>query len=63
MWKSKGLPDESIRPPPIASNNSLPPVLNQINTKYRVHIDRRCLKQEKGHLLIKNWLIFILPMR
>ena len=39
-WKSKGLSDESIKPP-AASNNSLAPVLNYIKSKVS------CLKQDK----------------
>ena len=44
-WKSKGLPDESIKPP-TASKNSFP-AINHINTKLWVKFDRKCLKQEK----------------
>ena len=45
-WKSETLSDESIKPP-TASNNSLTPALNHINTKLRVKFDESCLKQEK----------------
>ena len=46
-WKSKGLSDESIKPP-ATSNNSLAPSLNYIGTtKTRVKFDWSCLKQNK----------------
>ena len=45
-WKSKGLSAESIKPL-AASNNSLAPASNHINTKSRVIFDGHCLKQAK----------------
>ena len=43
-WKSKGLSDESIKPP-TTSDNSLIPVLNYYGTKTRVKFIGSCLKQ------------------
>ena len=45
-WKSKELSSESIKPP-AASNESLAPALNYINTKLRVKFDGSCLKQDE----------------
>ena len=45
-WKSKGLSDESIKPP-TASNNSINPALNYYGTKTRVKFTGSCLKQPK----------------
>ena len=45
MWKSKGLSHESIKSPG-ASNNTLVPTLNYINTKMRVKFDGNNLKQD-----------------
>ena len=45
-WKSKGLPDETIKSP-TASDNSLAPALSCYNTKTRVKFDGSCLKQDK----------------
>ena len=42
-WKSKGLSDESIKPP--TTTNSLKPVLNYYGTKTRVKFAGCCLKQ------------------
>ena len=43
-WKSKGLSDESFKPP-TTSDNSLNPALNYYGTKTRVKFIRSCLKQ------------------
>ena len=43
-WKSKGLSDESIKPP-TTSDNSLTPALNYYRNKIRVKFARSCLKQ------------------
>ena len=43
-WKSKGLSDESIKPP-TASDNSLAPAINNYGSKRRVKFARSCLKQ------------------
>ena len=45
-WKSKGLSDESIKPP-TTSDNSLTPALNYYGTKTRVKFAGSCLKQSK----------------
>ena len=45
-WKSKGLSDESIKPP-TTSDNSLTPALNYYGTKTRVKFIGSCLKQPK----------------
>ena len=46
-WKSKGLPNESIKIPS-TSNNSLNPLLDYANTKIRVKFGGNCLKQDKA---------------
>ena len=46
LWKSKGLPDESIKPP-ATSNNSIASLLNYFGTIARVKFDGSCLKQDK----------------
>ena len=43
-WKSKGLSDESIKPP-TTTDNSLNPKLNYYGTKTRVKFSGSCLKQ------------------
>ena len=43
-WKSKGLPDERIKPP-TTSDNSLAPLLDYIGARTRVKFF--CLKQDK----------------
>ena len=45
-WKSKGLSDESIKPP-TTSDNSLTPALSYYGTKTRVKFTGSCLKQSK----------------
>ena len=45
-WKSKGLSDESIKPPS-RSNKMLNPSLDYIGTKARVKFNGDCLKKEK----------------
>ena len=46
-WKSKGLSDETIKPP-TTSNNSLTPTINYYYpNKIRVKFTGRCLKQDK----------------
>ena len=44
LWKSKGLSDESIKPP-TTSDNSLAPAINKYGNKIRVKFARSCLKQ------------------
>ena len=46
LWKSKGLPSESIKPP-TTSDNSLTPTLNYYSTKKGVKFTGSCLKQPK----------------
>ena len=43
-WQSKGLSNESIKPP-TTSNNSVNPKLSYYDTKLRVQFTRSCLKQ------------------
>ena len=43
-WQSKGLSNESIKPP-TTTNNSLTPKLNYYGTKTKVQFTRSCLKQ------------------
>ena len=45
-WKSKGLSNESIKPP-TTSDNSLNPRLSYYGTKIRVQFTGSCLKQPK----------------
>ena len=45
-WKSKGLSDESIKPPP-TSKTMLNPLVNYVGTRARVKFKGYCLKQEK----------------
>ena len=46
-WKSKGLSNESLKPP-TTSDNSLTTILNYYDgTKIKVSFDRSCLKQDK----------------
>ena len=45
-WKSKGLSDESIKPP-VTTNYSLNPKLSSFGTKTRVEFKGSCLKQDK----------------
>ena len=52
-WQSKGLSDESIKPP-TTTNNSLTPELNFYGTKTRVKFTRSCLKQSSHILSHKN---------
>ena len=43
-WQSKGISNESIKPP-TTSDNSLTPKLNYYGTRTRVKFTRSCLKQ------------------
>ena len=45
-WKSKGLSNDSVKTPS-TSNNSLNPILDNVNTKIRVKFSGSCLKQDK----------------
>ena len=44
-WKSKGLSDESIKPPS-TSDTSLSPLINDLYNKVRLKFDGGCLKQQ-----------------
>ena len=48
-WQSKGLSNESIKPP-ATCNNSLTQELNYYGTKTRVKFTKSCLKQS-SHIL------------
>ena len=55
-WKSKGLSDESIKPP-TASDNSLSPLIDCLGNKTRLKFNGSCLKQNKltyTHRIIVN---------
>ena len=52
-WKSKGLSDESIKPP-TTSDKSLNPALNYYGTKIRVKFTGSCLNNQKIHIIIKK---------
>ena len=45
-WTSKGLSNESLKPP-TTPDNSLTPILNYYGTKIKVSFDRNCLKHSK----------------
>ena len=45
-WKSKGLSDESIKPP-TTSDNSLSPLIDYFGNKIRLKFKGDCLKQDK----------------
>ena len=45
-WKSKGLSNESIKPP-ATSDNNLTPLLIHYRSKTKVYFDGACLKQDK----------------
>ena len=45
-WKSKGLSDESIKPP-TASDNSLPPLITYYDYNIRIKINGSILRQSK----------------
>ena len=52
-WKSKGLSDESFKPP-TTSDNSLNPALNYYGTKTRIKFTGSCLKQSSRILTRKK---------
>ena len=56
-WKSKGLSNESIRPP-TTFDNSLTPELNYYGTKTRVKFTKSCLKQS-SHILTHKKIVNI----
>ena len=51
-WQSKGLSNESIKPP--ATNNSLTPEINYYGTKTRIKFTKSCLNQSSHVLTHKN---------
>ena len=56
-WQSKGLPNESIKPP-TTTYNSLTPELNYYGTKTRVKFTGSCLKQA-SHVLTHKKVVNI----
>ena len=56
-WESKGLSNESIKPP-TTSDSSLDPELNYYGTKTRVKFTRSCLKQS-SHILTHKKVVNI----
>ena len=56
-WQSKGLSNESIRPP-TTSDNSLNPELNYYGTKTRVKVTKSCVKQS-SHILTHKKVVNI----
>ena len=56
-WQSKGLSNESIRPPR-TSDNSLNPELNYYGTKTKVKFSKSCLKQS-SHILTHKHIVNI----
>ena len=56
-WQSKGLSDESIKPP-TTSDNSLNPELNYYGTKTRIKFTGSCLKQS-SHILTHKKIVNI----
>ena len=60
-WKSKGLPDETIKPP-ATSDNSLSPLTDYLDNKIRLKFNAGCLKQQNRltitHSTIVNIYIF-----
>ena len=46
-WQSKGISNESIKPPTTSHDNSLNPRLSYSDTKIKVQFTRSCLKQPK----------------
>ena len=52
-WKSKGLSDESIKPPS-TSNKMLNPLVDYVGTKARAKLNGDWLKQEKLHLILEK---------
>ena len=45
-WKSKGLSDETIKPP-VISDNSLTRLIDYLGNKKRIRFTESCLKQPK----------------
>ena len=56
-WQSKGLSNESIKPP-TTTNNSLTPELNYYGAKTKIKFTRSCLKQS-SHILTHKKIVNI----
>ena len=56
-WQSKGISNESIKPP-TTSNNSLNPRLSYYGTKVRVQFTKSCLKQS-DHIFTHQKIVSI----
>ena len=56
-WQSKGLSNESIKPP-TTTNNSLTPEVNYYGTKTKIKFTRSCLKQS-SHILTPKKVVNI----
>ena len=52
-WQSKGISNESIKPP-TTSDNNLNPRLSYYGTKIRVQFTRSCLNSQKLRLLMEK---------
>ena len=57
-WQSKGLSNESIKPPTTSSDNSLTPELNYYGTKTKIKFTGSCLKQS-SHILTHEMVVNI----
>ena len=62
MWKSKGLSNESIKPPS-TTNNILNPLLGYVGAKTKVEFKRSCLKQDKVYPTLENCLFGAVKLR
>ena len=62
MWKSKGLSDESIKPPS-TTNNILNPLLGYVGAKTKVEFKRSCSKQDKVYPTLENCLFGAVKLR
>ena len=60
-WKSKGLPDETIKPP-ATSDNSLTPLIDYHGNKIRVKFIGSCLKHSKisytHRTIVNTYIVF-----
>ena len=57
-WRSKGLSNESIKPPTTSSDNSVTPELNYYDTKTKIKFTGSCLKQS-SHILTHEKVVNI----
>ena len=53
LWQSKGLSEETIKPP-ATSDNSLNPKLSYYGAKARLEFKGSCLKQEQSTLITEK---------